>query len=271
MAVPILYVAAVLTACLLVHVDGQSLVTRKFPHNMKVTGALPKNLRLDPALKSMLELRAPAGFEAEVLMGGYKFNDTDHLIKALLHDSYKAKVAKTLKESYQPLDQIGTMVLDYMFMRHILLNMNSISGHQLSTMKNAMVQRDTLCFVALKHNFEKYIHVDRKLLETKAMGEFRDAVEKNEVYQDIVQKIPIPKERPVPVSFLAPMFKAVIGAVYVDSGYDMQAVEESILPLFKKKLIASSARSLSGTRKSCEAYENPANSSSWSFDPSVTE
>lgn len=76
---------------------------------------------------------------------------------------------------------VGTMVVDYMFSRHLLLNMNSIDGKQLTTMTNALVKSDTIAFVAMKNRFEEFIHVEPGLLDTKPMNEFRAAVASHEV------------------------------------------------------------------------------------------
>ena len=73
------------------------------------------------------------------------------------------------------------MVVDYMFSRHLLLNMDQINGEQLTMMKSAMVNRNTLAFVALKNGFDKFIKVNAGSLSTKSMKEFTGAVTSNEV------------------------------------------------------------------------------------------
>lgn len=49
-------------------------------------------------------------------------------------------------------------------------------------------------------------------------------------------RIPEEKMRPVIGDFLPKMMKALIGAVYVDSGFDIQTTDLVFMPMFKSEI-----------------------------------
>lgn len=55
-------------------------------------------------------------------------------------------------------------------------------------------------------------------------------------YQALVTKMPDQKSRHSSGPFLFRMMKAFIGAVHVDTGYDIQKTDDIIMPMFKKEI-----------------------------------
>lgn len=55
-------------------------------------------------------------------------------------------------------------------------------------------------------------------------------------YQALLRKFPDRKQLPRVGDFVSHMMKAVIGAVYVDSGFSMQTADDVFMPMFKSEI-----------------------------------
>lgn len=51
-----------------------------------------------------------------------------------------------------------------------------------------------------------------------------------------MKQIPLAKSRPHPGEYLGRMMKALIGAVYVDSGFSIQKTDDVFMPMFKSEI-----------------------------------
>ncbi|XP_022646009.1 uncharacterized protein LOC111243925 isoform X2 [Varroa destructor] len=220
------------------HCAGQTFQLRSYSHNNSHPKVVPNSLKLSPALIVDLALEVPQDFEKVVLQNRYKFTKREYLIKALLHKSYEAKRRRDRLDSFTPLDQIGDMVLNYMITRILIMNSQSnLNTKALSKMRSAILQRNAISFIAIKNKVDDYIFINEQhLANTSSTAKFKEQVKNLENYQALVAAIIDPKRRPTSGSFLPDIVKAIIGAVYVDSGYDIQKTDDVIMPMFKKEI-----------------------------------
>uniref|UniRef100_A0A023G2U8 Putative secreted protein n=1 Tax=Amblyomma triste TaxID=251400 RepID=A0A023G2U8_AMBTT len=75
-------------------------------------------------LKQALSLRVPQDFLRDHL-GDYHFKNPNILLKALLHPTYKTRDRKDRKDrhdSFEPLDYVGSFVMDYIVSRYVLMH-----------------------------------------------------------------------------------------------------------------------------------------------------
>ncbi|OQR76896.1 endoribonuclease Dcr-1-like [Tropilaelaps mercedesae] len=129
------------------------------------------------------------------------------------------------------------MVLEYIIKRVLIMNSQSnFDGSTLNNMATALLKADTVAFIAVKNKLEVYLFIDQIHMNNSKAAKFREVVEGFETYQMLVTNITEPKLRPSPGAFLHRMMKALIGAVYVDTGYNIQATDDVIMPMFKAEL-----------------------------------
>jgi len=148
---------------------------------------------------------------------GYTFRDTHLLEKALTHRSYISKATLSSKESNEVLEFLGDAVLNLAIGHLLLLKFPESHEGFLSKQRASLVKKSTLVQVS------KGLHLEEYLLLGK--GERLNALVKKS-------------------SILANAYEALIGAIFMDSGFD-QALEiirshfepylqeEMLIPLFE--------------------------------------
>lgn len=124
---------------------------------------------------------------------GYRFNDRSLLKQALTHSSYANERKINRCENYERLEFLGDAVLemvtsDYLFKEH-----SDMPEGKLTQMRASMVCEQSLAICARDLELGKYIYLGKG--EAQTGGRERDSI-------------------------LADVCEAIIGAIYIDGGFD---------------------------------------------------
>lgn len=138
------------------------------------------------------------------------FNDLALLLTAFTHRSYLNEHRKTVFEHNERLEFLGDAVLELVVTEYLYKNHKEPEG-VLTNWRSALVRTESISNVAAKEGFEPLLRLSR--------GEKRGS-------QRARQQI------------LANCYEAVIGALYIDKGYDaVQAyIEKTLLPMLSEIL-----------------------------------
>jgi ribonuclease-3 len=165
---------------------------------------------------------------------GYRFIDRSHLQRALIHSSFAFEQG-ALGNDNETLEFLGDAVLD-LTVGHTLFNRyRNMKEGELTRLRSALVNERNLAAMARRINLGKYLLLGRG--EESSHG----------------------RKKP---SILASAYEAVVGAIFVDSGYDRveKFVEEHFTPLIRGQrdvLLSGDAKSLLQERLQAEFNEAP--------------
>ncbi len=145
---------------------------------------------------------------------GVTFNDPDLLITAFTHRSYVNEHRKTVKHHNERLEFLGDAVLELVTTEYLYSHFTEPEG-VLTNWRSALVRTESISAAASKYEFESLLRLSR--------GEKRGT------------------ER-ARAQILANTYEAVIGALYLDQGYDAakQFIESSVLATFEEILKSGS-------------------------------
>lgn len=139
------------------------------------------------------------------------FRDIDLLITAFTHRSYLNEHRKTVSEHNERLEFLGDAVLELVVTEYLYLNYAEPEGI-LTNWRSALVRTESIGLAAQRFGFEPLLRLSRG--EKKGTERGRAQI-------------------------LANSFEAVIGAIYLDSGYSSAKdfINRSIIATFKDILI----------------------------------
>jgi len=142
------------------------------------------------------------------------FNDLDVLITAFTHRSYVNEHRKTVQKHNERLEFLGDAVLELVVTEFLYANYDEPEGI-LTNWRSSLVRTESIGAAATKFGFEPLLRLSR--------GERRGT------------------ER-ARAQILANSFEAVVGALYVDQGYEAAKtfITESILSTFENILASGS-------------------------------
>jgi ribonuclease-3 len=142
------------------------------------------------------------------------FTDIELLITAFTHRSYLNEHKKTVKEHNERLEFLGDAVLELVVTEYLYANYAEPEGI-LTNWRSSLVRTESIGAAATKYGFEPLLRLSR--------GEKR-GTERGRA------------------QILANSFEAVIGAIYLDQGYDAakQFITASILSTFEDILASGS-------------------------------
>jgi ribonuclease-3 len=142
------------------------------------------------------------------------FNNPDLLVTAFTHRSYLNEHKKTVREHNERLEFLGDAVLELVVTEYLYNNFDDPEG-VLTNWRSSLVRTESIGAAATKYGFEPLLRLSR--------GEKRGT------------------ER-ARAQILANSFEAVIGALYLDQGYEAAKVfiTESILSTFEHILATGS-------------------------------
>lgn len=138
---------------------------------------------------------------------GVTFNTLELLVTAFTHRSYVNEHKKTAREHNERLEFLGDAVLELVVTEYLYANFSDPEG-VLTNWRSALVRTESIGAAAAKLDFEPLLRLSR--------GEKRGT----------------PRAR---AQILANSFEAVIGALYLDQGYDSakQFIEKNLLVTFE--------------------------------------
>jgi ribonuclease-3 len=147
-------------------------------------------------------------FAKDVL--GVEFKQLDLLVTAFTHRSYVNEHRKTVKEHNERLEFLGDAVLELVVTEYLYGNYEDPEG-VLTNWRSALVRTESIGAAANKCNFEPLLRLSR--------GEKRGT----------------PRAR---AQILANAYEAVIGAMYLDQGYDVAKsfIDKTLITTFENIL-----------------------------------
>ncbi len=140
-------------------------------------------------------------FAIDVL--GVEFNDINQLLTAFTHRSYLNEHRKTVKAHNERLEFLGDAVLELVVTEYLYSNYADPEGI-LTNWRSALVRTESISAAAAKNDFEPLLRLSR--------GEKRGTDRAR-------------------AQILANTYEAVIGALYIDQGYDAvkRFIDKSLL------------------------------------------
>lgn len=160
----------------------------------------------------MQDLNSYQQFALQTL--GVTFNDPQLLITAFTHRSYVNEHKKTVFEHNERLEFLGDAVLELVVTEYLYANFKDPEGI-LTNWRSALVRTESIGAAATKAGFEPFLRLSR--------GEKRGTDRAR-------------------AQILANSFEAVIGALYLDHGYEASKnfIQSSILTTFEEILKSGS-------------------------------
>lgn len=145
---------------------------------------------------------------------GVEFKDIDLLVTAFTHRSYVNEHKKTVKVHNERLEFLGDAVLELVSTEYLYGNFSEPEGI-LTNWRSALVRTESIGAAAARCGFESLLRLSR--------GEKRGTDRARE-------------------QILANSFEAVIGALYLDQGYDVakRFITDNLLITFKEILATGS-------------------------------
>lgn len=141
---------------------------------------------------------------------GVTFNDIELLVTAFTHRSYLNEHKKTAREHNERLEFLGDAVLELIVTEYLYGNFSEPEGI-LTNWRSSLVRTESIGAAAAAHDYEPLLRLSR--------GE-RHGTERARL------------------QILANTYEAVLGALYLDQGYDVvkRFVTDSLLGTFKEIL-----------------------------------
>ena len=128
---------------------------------------------------------------------GYSFNDKDILTQSLTHPSSENSKFSNMER----LEFLGDRVLGLIIAEKIFIKFNSLKEGELSSYFNYLVQRSTCLIIAKKINLDNFIIFGKSEFSSDGLKD----------------------------SILSNILESLIGAIFIDSGYDSAKIVVSTL------------------------------------------
>ncbi|XP_058092757.1 endoribonuclease Dicer homolog 2-like isoform X3 [Magnolia sinica] len=155
----------------------------------------------------------------------YSFRDPSLLVEALTHGSYQLPDIPGF--CYQRLEFLGDSVLDYLITLHFFKEYPGISPEVITDLRSASVNNECYALISVKFGLYKHILHQSPGLDEGIML-FVNSFGQSLPYSTFGWKAKSAFPRP-----LADILESIAGAILVDSGFDKNAVWESIRPLLE--------------------------------------
>lgn len=171
---------------------------------------------------------------------GYQFRDRAYLLQALTHPSYPTN---HLTGCYQQLEFIGDAVLDMLVTAHIYERCPHMQPGQLTDLRSALVNNITLACLCVRNHFHRFILAQNAVLaeQIARFAEFQRAgghrVSEQVLLLVAEGEVRMGEHIDVPKS-LGDVLEALIGAVFLDCGNDLQRTWQVVYGLLADELEA---------------------------------
>lgn len=169
---------------------------------------------------------------------GYKFKNPIFLAQAMTHASYHIKALG----SYEQLEFLGDAVLDFLITCYITEQCPTMNPGSLTDLRSALVNNVTLACVVVRNKIHKHLLSESALL-SEAIQKFVLYQTSNEhqiVLDQIImldteddttsaESVDVPKA-------MGDIFESIIGAVFLDSGLNLNTTWQVIYGLLKNEI-----------------------------------
>jgi len=159
----------------------------------------------------------------------YRFRSPQLLVEALTHASFPAAETRP----YDRLEFLGDAIVDFYITRYLYRAYPNHTPGQLTWLKRCIVCNATLAYIAVR-DFQLHLYLFRLSAELDQM--IRDGV-------DMLENLDLPTMMSDiwehhPPKVLGDLLESVLGAVHVDSGYDLEVSDRVCEMIFKQALEA---------------------------------
>ncbi|RCV34474.1 hypothetical protein SETIT_7G162200v2 [Setaria italica] len=158
--------------------------------------------------------------ELEELIG-YKFKHKGLLLQAFVHPSFN----KHSGGCYQRMEFLGDAVLEYLMVSYLYSAYPDLKPGQITDLKSLAVNNTSFAYVAIKKSMHKYLIKDSKYLMA--------AVNKFENYFNLSNSEKDLSEEPACPKVLGDIVESCVGAVLLDSGFNLNHAWKLMLMLLK--------------------------------------
>ncbi|XP_061375757.1 dicer-like protein 4 isoform X1 [Gastrolobium bilobum] len=184
-----------------------------------------------------LPLSADVGISSLEGKLGYHFIHKGLLLQAFVHPSYN----KHGGGCYQRLEFLGDAVLDYLITSYLYSAYPKLKPGQLTDLRSLSVNNKAFACVAVDRSFDKFLLCDSSCL-SEAIKKYVDYVRRHVVsYGGIIEGPKCPKA-------LGDLVESCVGAILLDSGFNLNKVWEIMTSFLDPIMKFSSSLQLSPIR-----------------------
>ena len=165
----------------------------------------------------------------------YRFQDKSFLLQALTHCSY---IQNKITNSLERLEFLGDAVIDYLVTCHIFLMYPNCTPGEVTDLRSAVVNNNTFAKIivdndlhpCLLQNSEKlWSKIDKYIASEKSDSDKNDYMANLELHNEdhcpVYEYIEVPK-------VLGDILESLMGAIYLDSGFNLECVWQAFQNLF---------------------------------------
>ncbi|CAF4292177.1 unnamed protein product, partial [Adineta steineri] len=154
----------------------------------------------------------------------YDFTNKAYLITAFTHSTYGKKA---VTKDYKRLKFVGNALLEYLIVPYILLTKKFTTSGNITCLRKDILNKSRLAKILVDHHLHTKILCDHT--ESKILSSYAD--EKNFSTKENVS-VELPNSSKVP-KILPDVFKALVGAISLDTNQSLKTVWDVIFPLFQ--------------------------------------
>merc|ERR1712126_642296 len=166
----------------------------------------------------------------------YHFSDKSLLLQAMTHGSssrYK------LIDDYQILEFLGDFVLNFLISRQLEKQSRdmAITPGDMSQRRSILISNNVLAWIAVRNNFHQYLRIECPFAKSE-IDRFVNLVDETQTKIDALRENDKQEKRNIVTEtsqeapkVLADIFESVAGAIYRDSGDQIEVVWKIYVPL----------------------------------------
>ncbi|XP_059057480.1 endoribonuclease Dicer [Achroia grisella] len=169
----------------------------------------------------------------------YKFKDPSHLLEAMSHPTY---IRNRFTRSYERLEFLGDAIIDFLITAHIFENSRRLKPGELTDLRSALVNNVTFASYVVKLNLHKYLCSQlNPVLDNAIMNFVRHQEQRDhQIIEDVLYLIDEEESRiaeyvEVP-KVLSDIFESLVGAIFLDSGGNLETVWSVIYRIMWKEI-----------------------------------
>ncbi|XP_012844161.1 PREDICTED: dicer-like protein 4 isoform X2 [Erythranthe guttata] len=178
------------------------------------------------ASKAFLPLSDQIDINTLESLTGHKFAHKGLLIQAFVHPSFNGH----LGGCYQRLEFLGDAVLDYLITSYLYSVYPKLKPGQLTDLRSVSVNNTSFADVAARRSFHRFIICDSSVLR-ESMAKYVSNIERSAPIGHIEEKT-CPK-------VLGDLVESCIGAIFLDTGFDLKHVWKIMLFLLDPIITSS--------------------------------